>query len=173
MSPLYRSVSVVAGLLVLVLVLTTTASVVARYAFNAPFQWTEEFSGLLMIWIVFFGAIGCEIKNEHLTIDVVTAMLPQRLRRAIALVVGIASVALLGVMAWLGWVLSVSAMTKQTRLLGISWFWIDLAVVVGAVGIGAVLLTRVVLAIAGRTPLDDPGFDPADPTPTSEKEAVR
>lgn len=154
MSYLSRGVSVVAGLLVLFLVLITAASVVARYVFNAPFQWTEELSGLMMIWIVFFGAIGCEIRNEHLTIDVLTSLLPDGPRRVLAIVIGLVSLGLLAAMAWLGWQLSVSAMTKQTRLLGISWFWIDLAVVVGAVGIGAVLLHRLALAVTGRAPMD-------------------
>lgn len=154
MSYLSRGAAALAGCLVLVLVAATVASVVARYVFNAPFQWTEEFSGLLMIWIVFLGAISCEVRNEHLTIDAVTAYLPDRLRQALALVVGVVSLGLLGVMAWLGWMLSVSAMTKQTRLLGISWFWIDLAVVVGALGIGLVLLARIVAALAGRSPMD-------------------
>lgn len=166
MAHLFRATGFVSGLLVLVLVLVTAASVVMRYAFNAPFQWTEEFSGLLMIWIVFIGAIGCEIRGEHLTIDVVTSLLGDRMRQALALAVGIVSLGLLAAMAWLGWELSVSALTKRTRLLGISWFWIDLAVVVGAAGIAGVLLTRVVRALRGRATMEDDNF--ADYAPVRE-----
>ncbi|MFN4156227.1 MAG: TRAP transporter small permease [Paracoccaceae bacterium] len=173
MSYLSRSVSVMAGLLVLILVVATTASVVARYVFNAPFQWTEEFSGLLMIWIVFLGAIGCEIRNEHLTIDVLPSFLPEKPRRMLAIAVGLVSVGLLAAMAWLGWLLSVSAMTKQTRLLGISWFWIDLAVVVGAVGIGLVLLCRIALTLAGRATMDDAGPDDTATAGTAAKGTIR
>lgn len=146
---LSRAISAAAGLLVLTLVAVTAASVVARYVFATPFQWTEEFSGLLMIWIVFLGAIGCEFNREHLTIDTVTALLPARLRNGLALCVGLASLGLLGAMAWLGWELSAAAVTKKTRLLGISWFWIDIAVVVGALGIGLVLAVRLVAAVTG------------------------
>ncbi|MHA6344245.1 TRAP transporter small permease [Roseivivax sp. CAU 1761] len=160
MSYLFRGVSGAAGLLVLVLVGVTAVSVVARYVFSAPFQWTEEFSGLLMIWIVFLGAIGCEWRNEHLTIDVVTSILPGSAQRRIALAVGLLSLGLLAAMAWLGWDLAQSAVTKRTRLLGISWFWIDLAVVVGAAGIFIVLGRRLAQAVTGRLRIeDDPGAE--------------
>jgi TRAP-type transport system small permease protein len=172
MAHLSRATGFIAGLLVSVLVLATAASVVARYVFGAPFQWTEEFSGLLMIWIVFIGAIGCEIRGEHLTIDVVTELLPDRPRRALALVVGIASLGLLAAMAWLGWELSVAALTKQTRLLGISWFWIDLAVVVGAVGIGIVLFTRLLRVVRGRATMEDGHFADYAPIRESSEETI-
>ncbi|SEL75677.1 TRAP transporter small permease [Roseivivax marinus] len=170
MSYLFRGVSVAAGLLVLLLVGVTAASVVARYVFAAPFQWTEEFSGLVMIWIVFLGAIGCEVRNEHLTIDVVTSILPGSTQRWIAIAVGLVSLGLLAAMAWLGWDLAQSAVTKRTRLLGISWFWIDLAVVVGALGIGLVLARRLALAITGRLRIeDDPDADLALVATTSDR----
>lgn len=150
-----RGSAAIAGILVLVLVAVTAASVFARYVLNTPIQWTEEFSGFLMIWIVFIGAISCEARNEHLTIDVLTLLLPGPVRRALALVVGVASCALLGAMAWLGWGLSVSAFTKQTRLLGISWFWIDVAVVVGAIGILIVLAIRLIQSVRSGAEPDD------------------
>lgn len=150
MKYLSRGASAAAGLLVFVLVAITAASVVARYVFAAPFQWTEELSGLLMIWIVFLGAIACEYRREHLTIDALTTLLPARLRDPVAIGIGVLSLVLLIAMAWLGWELSASAVTKRTRLLGISWFWIDLAVVVGALGMAAVLLGRLVAALRGR-----------------------
>lgn len=155
MNTLSRVASAVAGLLVLVLVAITAASVVTRYVFAAPFQWTEELSGLLMIWIVLLGAIGCEFHREHLTIDVVMSSLPDRLRNMIALGVGFLSLGLLIAMSWLGWELARSAITKQTRLLGISWFWIDIAVVVGAAGIAIVLLARLIAALTGREKFED------------------
>ena len=105
----FKLVSALAGLLVFALIAITAASVVARYVLGTPIQWTEEMSAFLLIWIVFLGAIACEIEDHHLKIDVVTMALPDGLVRWLGAIVGAASVGLLGYMAWLGYVLSDTA----------------------------------------------------------------
>lgn len=143
MKKLSSALAFIAGLLVLILVGITTAAVFARYVMGHPLQSTEELSGLLMIWIVFVGAICCEIDDEHLSIDMVVERLSFSSQYLIALVVGLASIGLLVVMAWLGWELTHSAGLKKTQILHISWFWIYIAVVVGAAGSAAVIAVRV------------------------------
>lgn len=130
------------GLLVLALVLLTAAAVFARYVLGAPITYTEELSGLFMIWIIFLGAVCCEIDDEHLTIDMVVNTLPTPLRFAITVAVGLASIGLLLLMAWLSWELAHSAGLKRTQILRISWFWINLAVVVGAAGMALAMAVR-------------------------------
>lgn len=120
-----------AALSLFVLVLITIAAVVMRYVFNAPLQWTEEVSGLLMIWIVMFGAIAAERDNQHLTIPLLPDALPRRLGAALNMVVAAVSIGILVYMAWLAWELAQRAQYKLTQILQISWFWIDLAVTVG------------------------------------------
>lgn len=139
----FNIVSWLAGLLVLALIGITAAAVVARYVLGAPFQWVEEMSGFLMIWIVFLGAIGCEIEDNHLRIDVGTMLLPDCVTRWLGVGVGLASVGLLGYMAWLGYALADKAALKKTQILRISWFWIDIAVTVGALALALVMLVRV------------------------------
>jgi TRAP-type transport system small permease protein len=151
----FKLVSALAGLLVFALIAITAASVVARYVLGTPIQWTEEMSAFLLIWIVFLGAIACEIEDHHLKIDVVTMALPDGLARWLGVIVGAASVGLLGYMAWLGYVLSESAALKKTQILRISWFWIDIAVTVGAIGIALVMAWRVWLLLTGK-PVDAP-----------------
>jgi len=123
--------------------------VVARYVFAAPIQWTEEMSGFLMIWIVFVGAIACELDDSHLTIDAVTNLCGRGLRRAVTLLVSLASLGLVAYMGWLGWKLANMAAMKKTQILHISWFWLDIAVTVGAVGIAVAILARVLRLVRG------------------------
>ncbi|WP_378949123.1 TRAP transporter small permease [Paracoccus sp. R86501] len=151
MKPLFRLLSGIGGLLVVTLVAITTAAVIARYGLGAPLQWTEEMSGILMIWIVFIGAIGCEVEDSHLTINVVTMMMPEWLRHALTGIVGLVSVGLLGAMGWLGYKLAINAALKKTQILKISWFWLDIAVTVGAAGIAIVMLVRIWRAMRGRS----------------------
>jgi len=149
----FRSLNAVGGLLVLALVLITFAAVLARYLLGTPIQWTEEMSGILMIWIVFIGAIGCEIEKSHLHIDVVTNLLNRRAQRALEALVAAGSVGLLGAMAWLGYALAEKAALKKTPILKVSWFWLDIAVTVGAFGVVCVILVRLVRGL--REPSTD------------------
>lgn len=162
MKKLSSVLSLIAGLLVLVLVGITSAAVFARYVIGQPFQSTEELSGLLMVWIVFLAAIGCEIDREHLSIDLVVGRLGDRSRYVIALMVTLASVGLLIAMGWLAWELTQSAGLKKTQILRISWFWIYLAVAVGALGTAIVMAGRLWTMLRhGKLP-EGPGPSPHD-----------
>lgn len=129
---IYQISSAFAGLAVAALVLLTSAAVFARYLFGAPIAWTEEASGFLMLWIVMIGAIACEAGRHHLTIDLIENALKGHVRRLLQIFVGLASIGLLIFMAWQAWALALTTTYKKTQILGISWFWLDLAVVIGA-----------------------------------------
>lgn len=132
--------SALGGLLVAILVTMTTVAVFMRYALGMPFQWTEEVSGILMIWIILLGGIACEWHRQHLSIDFVVEALPQKTRRTINIGIAIFSAAVLLVVAYLAWQLGEIATFKRTQILRISWFWLDLAVVVGSVLTAATII---------------------------------
>ena len=53
----------VAGLFMVLMSFSTFANVVARYVFNSPIQWAEEFSRYAFIWVVFMGAAhSCSLR---------------------------------------------------------------------------------------------------------------
>ncbi|QCP84294.1 TRAP transporter small permease [Cereibacter sphaeroides] len=141
---IFLAASAFGALSVAILVVMTAAAVVARYIFGMPIAWTEEVSGLLMIWIVMVGAIACEANRQHLTIDLIEAVLSPRLNRAISAVVGLVSIGLLIFMSWQAWALGQTTAFKKTQILGVSWFWLDLAVVVGAAGTAVVMAWRLI-----------------------------
>lgn len=120
-----------AGLPLFVLVLITIAAVFMRYVVGQPLQWTEEVSGLLMVWIIMIGAVAAEREDAHLTIPLLPDALPRRIGLAMNVVVSLFSIVILVYMAWLAWQLAGRAQYKLTQILGVSWFWIDIAVTVG------------------------------------------
>ena len=120
-----------AGLPLFVLVLITIAAVFMRYVVGQPLQWTEEVSGLLMIWIIMIGGVAAEREDNHLTIPLLPDALPRRVGLTMNIVVSIFSIVILAYMARLAWQLADKAQYKLTQILGVSWFWIDIAVTVG------------------------------------------
>jgi TRAP-type C4-dicarboxylate transport system permease small subunit len=133
-----------AALPLFILVVVTIAAVFMRYVANAPLQWTEEVSGLLMIWIVMIGGVAAEREGQQLTIPLLPDALPRRLGLALNIVVSAFSIAVLLYMAWLAWQLASRAQYKLTQILGVSWFWIDIAVTVGAALMAIYAALRVV-----------------------------
>ena len=130
-----KMIEVAAVLTLFILVIMTIAAVIMRYCFHMPLQWTEEVSGLLMIWVVMFGAVVAERDNTHLSIPFLADALTPRVQRVLTLFVSLISIVLLSVMAWSAWKLAAGTAFKTTQILKISWFWIDIAVTVGAIGI--------------------------------------
>lgn len=116
-----------------VLVAITIGGVFMRYFFNSPWHWTEEMSGLLMVWIVFLGMAVAERQETTLTISFITDAMRPKLRALVNLVMCVLSVALLVYMAWLGYKLAGSVQMRVTQLLKVSLYWLYIAVPIGAV----------------------------------------
>ena len=147
-----KLVETAAVLALFILVLMTTVAVIMRYCMNAPLQWTEEMSGLLMVWVVMLGGVVAERDGAHLSIPFITDALPRCLRRALNGVVTLISITLLLVVAWYAWKLAEGTAFKVTQILKISWFWIDIAVTVGAIGIACFTVHRLFFS---STPRDE------------------
>jgi len=71
------------GALLLTSIALNFANVVARYLFSWPFEWAEEVTTIILLWCVFLGAALVAWKDEHLRMNVVSRMLPERAQRVL------------------------------------------------------------------------------------------
>ena len=163
MKVLSKIPTAIAGGALAFLVSVTVLSVVARYVFDAPLHWLEEVSGLLMIWIVMVGAIATERDGQHLTIPMLTDALPRRLAAGIEVAINALSIAVLTYVAWLGTKLAIGAREKLTDILEISWFWIDIAVPIGALGVVFYMSASLRRAVAVLLGAEEPEETPSHP----------
>jgi TRAP-type transport system small permease protein len=106
----------VAGTLLVLMVLATLFNVVARYLFNSPVPWAEEFSRYAFIWLVFIGAVVCTKQGRHISIDLIVTALPIRVRPFVQLLADVATSALMLIIIYYGWLLTASA-TQPTSTL--------------------------------------------------------
>jgi TRAP-type C4-dicarboxylate transport system permease small subunit len=60
-------------------------AVYTRYVLNRAASWPEPFAVLLTIVLTFFGAAACYRQGRHMNIAFFTGMLPDGLRRAVAM----------------------------------------------------------------------------------------
>ena len=78
-----RKINEAAVIIVLALLSTfVVAQVVCRYALGAPLTWSEELARYMQIWMVMLGSAVMMRKGGHLAIDLVTASLPERIKKA-------------------------------------------------------------------------------------------
>jgi len=55
---------------ILVFVVVISAlQITLRYVFNAPLEWPEELSGVLVIWLTFLGAITLVRRGQHARVE--------------------------------------------------------------------------------------------------------
>ena len=129
---LARLEEVVVGCILVAMSGATFLNVVARYVFNSPIDWAEEFSRYAFIWLAFMAAVVANNHKKQITIDILVSYLPRGAQNICRISVALVTLALMGAMAYYGW-LAARAATSQTATLGIQRYWIYISAPVAAV----------------------------------------
>jgi len=74
-----------------------------RYVLNNSASWTEEIARYLLIGTVFVGATIGVAKNNHIQVDFFYRFMPQRLSRAMALLVDVMRIVFFGLAVVMSW----------------------------------------------------------------------
>jgi len=89
--------------LVLVLsamIILAAAQIVMRNVFDIGLSWGDEALRLLVLWITMLGAVAATRERRHIVIDVLSRLLPDRLRVWASFIVDSFSAGVTGVLAW-------------------------------------------------------------------------
>jgi TRAP-type C4-dicarboxylate transport system permease small subunit len=86
--PVRRSVEIIIVTLFALLTIAVFTQVVARYVFNQPPTWTEEFARFCQVWIILLTSSICLRKGSHLAVDYLGPLLALKARRVIAVITG-------------------------------------------------------------------------------------
>ncbi|MBJ3774954.1 TRAP transporter small permease [Acuticoccus mangrovi] len=171
-----RTVSVLAGIALLVVTMTIFANATGRYTLGVSFLGGEELARLLTVWIAFVAAYVMLRADRHVTIDLVLRIVPpgvERLMRGLTALIGVV------VMAYLSWrAYQLTAFSLGTGQLGTT-LPVPRGLFFMPVCVGAVLMTiafaeKLVRAITNTLPPLPALVDPEDTAETMppEKRAV-
>ena len=122
---------IVAGIFMVLMFFTTFSNVVARYFFNSPIMWAEEFSRYSFIWVVFLGAVICTKRKRHIAIESLVQIMPQGWQPFFHVVVDFLIMGLMAVIFYYGWLLTFSA-TQMTATLKVRQYVVYIVVPVSA-----------------------------------------
>src|SRR5215469_11518486 len=87
MDVLYDACVIIAGIALVLISAVIPWAVYTRYVLNRAASWPEPMAVLLMIVLTFFGAAACYRVGLHMRVGFFVSLLPQLLRRALALLV--------------------------------------------------------------------------------------
>jgi TRAP-type transport system small permease protein len=118
--------------------------IVTRFIFRDPLFWTEEAARYAFVWIVALGASAAVTSRTHITMDIISMMLPPRTRLILRLVLDVMVLAALLLLAWYGFFGTLRANNVMSIAIGVPESWLY-----GALPVFAVLAAvRTALAIA-------------------------
>jgi TRAP-type C4-dicarboxylate transport system permease small subunit len=107
------------------LVLVPTAQVIMRGVFVLPFIGAEEFTRFLLICLIFCAYPLVVLHGENIVMGEFKAMLPERARKVVNLMISLSAIAATGFIAWVTAANISKNLTNATPTLHIP-FWIFL-----------------------------------------------
>lgn len=106
---------VVIGAVMIVLVFFNVVS----HLFGKDMAATIEMCELLMVWVTFLGGAAAARRGAHMTITELLDKLEAPARRWADLVIACVSAAVLCLLTWYGWIITVSAWTNRLTVLDV------------------------------------------------------
>lgn len=101
-------------------------------AFGAPVLWAIDVAMLLFIWCSFFGADAALRKKQHIIIDIVVRLFPQKVQRALLITHWAVMIAFLLTLVVLGVELTMLNVQRPMGDTEISYAYVTAAVPVGS-----------------------------------------
>lgn len=75
--------------LLVVVVVTLAAQVIARYVFQSPISWSEEIARLALIWLSFVASGFVTAEQGHITVDLVPSRFGPRVTKSLDRIAGL------------------------------------------------------------------------------------
>ena len=117
---------VVASVILAILIVLTFFGVIWRYIFNAPFTWLEEVQTSCMVWIVFAAAGAAFRTGNHVAIEMIVDMMPEKLQKIMEWLISAVVVVVIGYLfiQSLGFIQVFLKSGRSTRMLKIPYAWV-------------------------------------------------
>ncbi|WP_421840596.1 TRAP transporter small permease [Marinobacter algicola] len=100
--PKFRLDAWLATIALVAICLISLGNVIVRYATDASFAFTEEFSVFLLVVLTFAGAAVAARHNQHIRIELIEHHLPPWARKVVFVLQWLGGVTVLGIMTWYG-----------------------------------------------------------------------
>ncbi len=131
--------------------------IVLRYGFQTSLLWSDIVLQHLTLWLCLLGAALATCERRHISIDVLSRILPEKITRWSNLTVDCLALIVVGILAYYGFDFLVDEQSSEAILFGnIPLWWAKSIIPVGFVLIGIHLILQIGIHLTGgEQPLDD------------------
>lgn len=111
--------------------------IVLRYGFQTSLMWSDTMLQHLTLWLCFLGAALATCERRHISIDVLSRILPEKITRWSNLIVDCLALIVVGILAYYGFDFLIDEQSSEAVLMGnIPLWWAKSIIPVGFVLIG-------------------------------------
>jgi TRAP-type C4-dicarboxylate transport system permease small subunit len=111
--------------------------IVMRYIFSASLLWSDMMLQHLTLWLCFFGAALATCERRHISIDVLSRILPGKITRWTNLAVDCVALVVVGILAYYGFLFIEDEKSSEAVLIGsVPLWWAKIIIPYGFVLIG-------------------------------------
>lgn len=130
---LFRSISIIAQLLLVSSVAAGFYQVVARFVLQSPADWSEAWTRASLIWTVMLGISIAFRQGAMLSVEMLHELLKGKARRILEHFVLVIVVGFLGFLAWVGIQMTQRVKFQTMPSLEFSISWIYVSIPIGAI----------------------------------------
>jgi TRAP-type C4-dicarboxylate transport system permease small subunit len=106
------------------MILLAAGQIVLRNFVGSGLPWADEALRLMVLWVAMLGAVAASREDRHISIDVLSRLLPERFRGWVAALVHATTAAVSMTLAWFSWVFVSESRDYQETLLGDMPAWV-------------------------------------------------
>lgn len=152
---IFRLLELLLVLLLGVMVVLVFGNVVLRYGFNSGIVFSEEVSRFVFVWLTLLGALVAMRERAHLGMNSLIAALPPVGQRVMRFVSDTLILACCLLLAHGAWKQAVIAIDDHAPVTGLSMAWVVGVLVVGALGMAALVAHGLWRQLRGEMPADE------------------
>ena len=146
----FRALEVLLVVLLAGMVVMVFGNVVLRYGFNSGIVVSEEMSRYFFVWLTFIGAVVTFRENAHLGVETLVQRFPRNGRLICMVASDLIILLCMVVLFWGTWKQYPINASMTAPVVGISMIWIYGIGFFTSLGIGVLVLVRLVRALTGR-----------------------
>ncbi len=118
--------------------------IVMRYGFNKNLLWKHLMLQNLTLWLCFLGAALASSEKKHISIDVLSRILPENTTRYISYIIDFLSLIVVSILAYYGFDFLTKEQESSATLIGsIPLWWTKIIIPIGFILIGVHLLLQI------------------------------
>lgn len=124
--------------------------IVMRYVFNSSLLWSDGMLQHLTLWLCFLGAALATCERRHISIDVLSRILSEKITRWSNLIIDCLALIVVGILAYYGFIFLQDEQLSEALLIGnVPLWWAKAIIPYGFVLIGVHLVLQIGIHLAG------------------------